>query len=404
MKKIGFFLLVALLAAASAELQVSISVNPVFLKGDTIQFSYQITSDQDVTISYVEDVSCTGIPQSLLDLKETMLKKNQPLSGEYVYGKVDESFVKTDCVASITVLEPIELAREEEFRIETEEGLEFEVMAYKDVTNTERAQVFTQGETVYLNYESDVQDPILTTTLQYPNGSEVEISIPGSFKPSQVGTYSITASASKGGHRTATHEFQFAIIASQASFTEKIICDGNGVCSGGENYQNCPMDCPIGGQDSVCNARMDGTCDPDCAEGEDLDCQSLICNKDGKCDTLLGETYKLCPFDCESGQADDYCDSISDGRCDPDCSMGKDLDCNVGVGPDVEVFPSQTGGFDEMALILMVLLVLVLVGFFVWVFKHVHEEGKGQQRDEHLTKMELDERLKTDKGESTGNV
>ena len=39
------------------------------------------------------------------------------------------------------------------------------------------------------------------------------------------------------------------------------------------------------------------------------------------------ESYESCTKDCSSGSKDDFCDSINDNICDPDCSAKTDADC-----------------------------------------------------------------------------
>lgn len=39
------------------------------------------------------------------------------------------------------------------------------------------------------------------------------------------------------------------------------------------------------------------------------------------------ESYESCTKDCSSGSKDDFCDSINDGICDPDCPSKADADC-----------------------------------------------------------------------------
>ena len=57
------------------------------------------------------------------------------------------------------------------------------------------------------------------------------------------------------------------------------------------------------------------------------------CNNDGICSPCLGETCYLfesfltCPSDCPSGSNDSYCDLRNDGICDPDCDL-VDADCS----------------------------------------------------------------------------
>ena len=51
------------------------------------------------------------------------------------------------------------------------------------------------------------------------------------------------------------------------------ICDGNEVCEGQENSQNCPQDCAQGQADNYCDGIADGICDPDCTTQADPDCR-----------------------------------------------------------------------------------------------------------------------------------
>jgi putative hemolysin len=46
---------------------------------------------------------------------------------------------------------------------------------------------------------------------------------------------------------------------------------------------------------------------------------------DGIC--VIGENYNNCPEDCPSGSYDGYCDRVKDGKCDPDCEVSADQDC-----------------------------------------------------------------------------
>ena len=55
------------------------------------------------------------------------------------------------------------------------------------------------------------------------------------------------------------------------------------------------------------------------------------CNKNRRCEPALGEDYSNCPSDCPTGSKDGTCDEVTDGRCDPDCTGEKpdlvDPDC-----------------------------------------------------------------------------
>ncbi len=56
---------------------------------------------------------------------------------------------------------------------------------------------------------------------------------------------------------------------------------GDGMCQVPENWQVCPADCPSGGADEFCDGNSDHICDPDCVEAAlpDPDC---MCS--GDCD------------------------------------------------------------------------------------------------------------------------
>ncbi len=52
-----------------------------------------------------------------------------------------------------------------------------------------------------------------------------------------------------------------------------VSCKADGICGEGENHLYCPEDCDVEKSDSVCEAVVDGKCDPDCEKGYDPDCK-----------------------------------------------------------------------------------------------------------------------------------
>ena len=155
------------------------------------------------------------------------------------------------------------------------------------------------------------------------------VELPYTLKADETGTYVLTANASKPGFKTIESTLQFAVIAGTPQVEGTLTCNGNGECESGENSQNCPLDCPSGGADGYCDRMWDNKCDPDCAEGDDPDCELPICNNDGNCEVEVGEHHGNCPTDCPQSEKDDFCDALSDGKCDPDCTPGEDTDCSV---------------------------------------------------------------------------
>ena len=132
---------------------------------------------------------------------------------------------------------------------------------------------------------------------------------------------------------------------------------GDGKCTIGENYNNCPEDCPSGSYDMYCDKVEDGICDPDCIEremiDEDPDCKEVTTTtiETKKCGDRICEkgveNFGNCPEDCPSGGEDGYCDGVEDGICDKDCEKfgkgkdwrkldkdcicNKDGNCEVGI-------------------------------------------------------------------------
>ncbi len=134
---------------------------------------------------------------------------------------------------------------------------------------------------------------------------------------------------------------------------------GDGKCVLGENYKNCPKDCPSGGADGYCDKVKDGICDPDCIKKEDPDCQKVAVCSNGKCEK--GENYKNCPQDCPSGGKDNYCDRAIDGICDPDCLANEDLDCLSPKERKPKIMVFLKIGAIILGILIFVLLFVILV-------------------------------------------
>jgi len=145
-----------------------------------------------------------------------------------------------------------------------------------------------------------------------------------------------------------------------------------------ENYETCPEDCPSGSYDNFCDGIKDGKCDPDCKEkyGEsaikmDPDCAEIlnetICGNQ-RCN-FPKENYRTCPKDCPSGGYDNFCDWIIDGKCDPDCKEKEDVDCVNNQTDMPKVFHLTNTGIDTGVLTLaVVVVVLIASGYGIRIY------------------------------------
>jgi hypothetical protein len=123
-------------------------------------------------------------------------------------------------------------------------------------------------------------------------------------------------------------------------------CNTNRICDSGENYNNCPNDCPSGGLDGLCDRAWDGICDPDCYRKDDNDC---LCNNNTFCEPQF-ENFGNCLPDCPSGVRDGVCDGITDSICDQDCPKGDgDTDCKK---------------VDYSTMVIPIIIILILFGAF----------------------------------------
>ena len=183
-----------------------------FKSNERIYFNYSILSDSSQEIIFIPHVICPKAPIAFFQEKTIILSPNLPYNDVYYNIRVDDSIEPQICTAYIQVLSPIQQRVSKNFSIITNPSFSFELQICKSSSCSQKSKVFIQGENVYLNYKSSVENPLITAVLTYPDGKKENINLPGSIKSSQIGTYELEAIASKEGYKTQNVKEQFGVI------------------------------------------------------------------------------------------------------------------------------------------------------------------------------------------------
>jgi len=249
MKKIILFIITMIFLLSGsvlAELTTKIDIKESFNLGDTISFTYTISSDTTFQIIYTDYVECPNAPITFLEQKTIDLKANEPYTDTYSSLTVDESIEPQTCTAYVQILSPVQMMEQKNFSIITNPSFSFNINFCKDQACKEKSKTFIQNTDIYLDYDSEVPEPSIIAILIFPDQTTQQLTIPTSIKATQIGTYELEITASKQDYKTITKKEQFGIIEKQAEIPFVGVCNANGKCEAGENYQNCPQDCKPG--------------------------------------------------------------------------------------------------------------------------------------------------------------
>lgn len=249
MKKIVAYLIFVLaLIDISYALTANIDIKPSFKVDDEIYFDYTIIPSTEHDIVYTLQVSCPNAPKGLLEQKRISPEADKEYKETYKSFKIDSSIEPQTCKASVIIIEPYTQLFSEEFSIITNPSFSFDINLYKEALCTQKSKTVVLNEDIYLDYDSEVDEPEVKTTLTFPDKTTQEIILPTPIKTSQIGTYTIDVTASKEGYKTLTKKEQFAVIEKQAEILFVSKCNSDGICDNEENSKNCPQDC-ISGRD-----------------------------------------------------------------------------------------------------------------------------------------------------------
>ena len=229
----------------SAAIEIELDVKSQFSSGETVKFNYSINSDVGQEISFFASVRCPNAPVPFIGQEIVTLKPSTPYRGFYSGISIDYSIESQNCAAFVQVLEPTLAEEEKNFSIITPPSFSFDIKTCKDMVCVEESKVFLLNENIYIDYISEVAEPVIAAILALPDQTIQQLTIPTSIKATQIGTYELDITASKQDYKTITKKEQFGVIEEEADILFVGVCNANGKCESGENYQNCPQDCLI---------------------------------------------------------------------------------------------------------------------------------------------------------------
>ncbi len=197
---------------AFASSNISISVAREFHLGETISYRYSITVPQTGTIKYVASVKCPSAPMPLLEIKTDNRTKGDVIQGEFTYMKVTDSLTTQTCDAAVSILSPITENFTSAFSITGMQKLSIALNSCKDKTCIHATRTFNPGDTVYFTFTTAPVSVAATASIKLPDKSTTQVTLPGSLKLNQVGTYTITATAQKSGYTSGQDVIQIAVL------------------------------------------------------------------------------------------------------------------------------------------------------------------------------------------------
>lgn len=236
-------LLLIVVPLVFAEISIDINVEDSFSSGETASFEYSIYSDSSQQIIFMPSVFCSDAP--IAELKQNLININagETYSGKYEGATIDESIEPQTCTAYVQILSPVEIIEQKQFVIETPPSFYFDLKMCKDSACENKAKVFLVGDNIYLDYDSEVSNPLITITLTYPDKRTAQLNVPGSVRATDIGTYEMEISAEKQDYKKIKQKQNFAVIDEKPEIEFAGVCNVDGRCEAEETKDNCPQDC-----------------------------------------------------------------------------------------------------------------------------------------------------------------
>ncbi|MBT3398269.1 hypothetical protein HOA55_05395 [archaeon] len=214
MNKIMLLVIISLLLCnlTSASLNIGMNIKDSFDLNEKISFSYTVSSDENLVVRYVKQIICPDAPPISAESEELNLSRGENYSGIYDYLTIYDSIEPQTCTAYVEILSPVQQKVEKTFTIDTLPSFSFDLEMEKSI--------FILGETIDLNYTSEVENPLITATLTSPSGKSKDIEIPSTLELEEIGTYGIDVQASKEGYKTIQVSRQIGVIEGGAEIVE----------------------------------------------------------------------------------------------------------------------------------------------------------------------------------------
>tara|TARA_Y100000310_G_scaffold144610_1_gene143871 strand:- start:12614 stop:13444 length:831 start_codon:yes stop_codon:yes gene_type:complete len=214
-------IIISNITRAETTIEINIEEPKQFGPGSKIIIPYSITSTESELPKHTVMVYCEDSPHNFLPQFDTKMewneeKKKYEYESEFSYITVDEETTKQKCVTAIYFLdEQREEYGIEEFEIINIPKFETQIEICTDQECNERRGVFTQQETVYLDYQATANVEI-GALLEYPNGFKRDIQLPFlvDLKEAEypTGKYKIEIDATANGYKTEKRVAKFSII------------------------------------------------------------------------------------------------------------------------------------------------------------------------------------------------
>lgn len=236
----------------SPNLIIIINVKPQMQIGDNLEFSYTMISPKDLNLKFVPHIECFGgAPEAMVQEKEIDIKANIPFEGKYFSMPVQDFVEPQKCSASIKITEPFQKTKTAGFQIVVDPTLDLEVLLCKDEKCAQKSRVYRIGDTLYLNYKTEIQDIASEATITAPDNSTEKVNLPNSYIFKQQGIYDISVISKVDDYKDNVQNFPITVLAGEVKVNDQRVCNTDGKCAGQENEQNCPQDCvkvkkPIG--------------------------------------------------------------------------------------------------------------------------------------------------------------